>query len=246
MLVADMSGPTPSPLERPASASPALDSSTLWQEFSPPLRRFLARRVPPGVEAEDLVQEVFLRVVRGLATLRSTERPEAWLFQIARNALRDSLRTRLRRSGRTDPLEDDLAAEPDPASDRAAEAELAPCLTAMVERLREPYRTAITVTSLQGVPQADAARRLGISVSGMKSRVQRGRAQLREMLVTCCAVALDVRGGVSDFHRREPGGCAAVTASSAPATCGSAPCGGSSAKDASIRRDRRLLRRDRE
>ena len=64
----------------------------LWEQFGPPLRGFLARRVPPGVDADDLVQEVFLRVIRGLAALRSTDRPEAWLFQIARNALRDSLR----------------------------------------------------------------------------------------------------------------------------------------------------------
>jgi len=96
-----------------------------------------------GVDADDLVQEVFVRVIRSLTSLRRTERPEAWLFQIARNALRDSLRARLRREGRTDALEVDPPAEPDAAADRAAEAELAPCLTAMVGRLAEPYRTAI-------------------------------------------------------------------------------------------------------
>lgn len=213
-----------------AGEPPALDPSTLWQEFGPSLRGFLARRVPPGVEADDLVQEVFLRVIRGLATLRSTERPDAWLFQIARNALRDSLRARLRRDGRTDSLEGDLPAEPDPAVDRAAEAELAPCLTAMVGRLAEPYRTAISLTSLQGVTQAEAARQLGISFSGMKSRVQRGRDQLRQMLVACCTIAVDVRGGVSDFHRNEPGGCGEPAPVSTTATCGATSC----APDASV------------
>lgn len=196
-----------------------LDPASLWEEFGPPLRGFLARRVPPGVDADDLVQDVFLRVIRNLAGLRSIERPEAWLYQIARNALRDSLRVRQRRDGRTDALDIDPPAEPDVAADRAAERELAPCLTAMVGRLAEPYRTAITLTSLQGVTQADAARQVGISISGMKSRVQRGREQLRRMLVTCCAIAVDVRGGVSDFHRREPGACGETTA-----TCGSTPC----------------------
>lgn len=196
------------------------DPATLWTEFRAPLRGFLARRVPPGVDPDDLLQEVFLRVIRHAATLRSSDRPEAWLFQIARNALRDSLRARLRRDGRTDALEGDLPAESDPAEDRAAEAELAPCLTAMVNRLAEPYRTTITLTSLSGVSQADAARQLGISISGMKSRVQRGRAQLRQMLVRCCAIAVDVRGGVSDFIRGSRGRAARRCRGRRPARAG--------------------------
>jgi RNA polymerase sigma-70 factor (ECF subfamily) len=221
----------------------APDPEALWAAFAPPLRGFLARRVPPGVDAEDLVQEVFLRVIRHAGSLRSTDRPEAWLFQIARNALRDSLRARLRRDGRNDSVEsdDDLAAEPDAAAERAAEAELAPCLTSMVNRLPEPYRTAITLTTVNGVSQADAARQLGISNSGMKSRVQRGRDRLREMLVRCCAIAIDVRGGVSDFHRRTPGACAAPADAGNTGACAQTSCSsGSTQKAASDREDRRL------
>ena len=185
----------------------SLDPSALWEDFAPPLRAFLARRVPAGVDADDLLQDVFLRVVRHLGTLRGTERPEAWLFQIARNALRDTLRARQRRDGRTDALEIDLPAESDSERVRLAEAALAPCLTGMIRRLAEPYRTALELTSLQGLTQAEAARHAGISISGMKSRVQRGREQLRQMLVHCCEIDVDVRGGVSDFHLRFAGAC---------------------------------------
>lgn len=200
----------------PGSSEP----STLWADFAPPLRSFIARRVPPGVEPDDVLQEVFLRVVRHVGRLRTTDRPEAWLFQIARNALRDQLRARQRRDGRTDPLEVDVPAETDPASVRDSEAELAPCLTPMIARLPEPYRTAIDLTSRQGLTQAEAARQAGVSVPGMKSRVQRGRAQLRQMLVRCCEIAVDVRGGVSDFHLRFEGACG--TGPDAPTTPG--PC----------------------
>jgi RNA polymerase sigma-70 factor (ECF subfamily) len=200
-----------------------MDPAALWAEFGPPLRGFLARRVPPGVDADDLVQDVFVRVIRNLGSLRGTDRPEAWLFQIARNALRDSLRVRLRRDGRTDALDVDLPADGDASAERAAEAELAPCLTGMVQRLAEPYRTAILLTSLQGATQADAARQVGISISGMKSRVQRGRDQLRQMLARCCAIAVDVRGGVSDFHPHEPGACGDPT-KTATSACGQSSC----------------------
>ena len=204
----------------------APDPAALWAEFAPPLRAFLARRVPPGVDADDLVQEVFLRAIRHADSLRRTDRPEAWLYQIARNALRDALRARLRRDGRHDPIDsdDDLAAAPDPTADRAAEAELAPCLTSMVDRLPEPYRTAITLTTLQGTSQAEAARQLGLSHSGMKSRVQRGRDQLRDLLVRCCAIAVDVRGGVSDFNPRNAGACARPAATGQAGSCAEGSC----------------------
>jgi RNA polymerase sigma-70 factor (ECF subfamily) len=55
--------------------------------------------------------------------------------------------------------------------------------------------------------QAEAARHVGVSLSGMKSRVQRGREQLRQMLVRCCEIDVDVRGGVSDFHLRSADAC---------------------------------------
>ena len=210
-----------------AGAAGSTDPSVLWQEFAPPLRAFLARRVPRGVDADDLLQEVFLRVVRHLGTLRATERPEAWLFQIARNALRDALRARQRRGDRTDPLETDLPADADTETERLAEAELAPCLTGMIRRLSEPYRTAVEFTSLRGLTQAAAAREVGVSVSGMKSRVQRGREQLRQMLIRCCEIDVDARGGVSDFHLRSAGACGeGELPVSGRHTCGSgSPCG---------------------
>ena len=111
-MAQDPSEPAAEQVELPGSGDPA----TLWDDFAPPLRAFLARRVPAGVEPDDLLQDVFLRVVKHLDSLRSTERPEAWLFQIARNALRDALRARQRKDGRTDSLEVDLPAEADTAA----------------------------------------------------------------------------------------------------------------------------------
>ena len=193
-----------------AAVSAVSDPAALWDAFAPPLRAFLVRRVPAGVEADDLLQDVFVRVVKHFDSLKSTERPEAWLFQIARNALRDSLRARQRKDGRTDPLEIDPPADVDTTAVPESEEELAPCLTPMIKRLAEPYRTAIELTSVHGLTQAEAARQVGVSLSGMKSRVQRGRDQLRQMLVRCCEISVDVRGGVSDFHQRSADACQAT------------------------------------
>jgi RNA polymerase sigma-70 factor (ECF subfamily) len=189
------------------AGSVADDTSLMWAEFAGRLRAFVARRVPAGIEPDDVVQDVFVRVVRHLPSLRDTERIEAWLFQIARNALRDAMRVRQRRDMRTDPLDVDLPAEADSENVRAAEVELAPCLMPMVARLAEPYRSAIELTSVQGLTQTEAAKRAGVSISGMKSRVQRARDQLKQMLMQCCEVYIDRRRGVADYHPRESAAC---------------------------------------
>jgi RNA polymerase sigma-70 factor (ECF subfamily) len=220
----------PSSVEDPSSlpAGPAGDTTLMWAEFAGRLRAFVARRVPPGIEPDDVVQEVFLRVLRHLPSLRDAERIEGWLFQIARNALLDAMRERQRRDSRTDAIETDIPSPPEGEDERAAEAELAPCLTPMVARLAEPYRSAIELTSVQGLTQTEAASRAGVSVSGMKSRVQRARDRLKEMLLQCCEVDGDRRRGVADYHPRGSAACGTATPAATPASpcCGAGGAGG--------------------
>jgi RNA polymerase sigma-70 factor, ECF subfamily len=217
--------PSVDPLSSVMAAGVAGDTSLMWAEFAGRLRAFVARRVPPGIEADDVVQEVFVRVMRHLPSLRQADRIEAWLFQIARNALHDAMRARRRRDSRTDALEIDLPAEGAIEDVRAAEAELAPCLTPMVARLAEPYRQAIELTSVHGLTQTEAAKRAGVSVSGMKSRVQRAREQLKAMLLRCCEIDVDRRRGVADFHPRESASCGTPDdPSPSPSGCGAGAC----------------------
>jgi RNA polymerase sigma-70 factor (ECF subfamily) len=77
----------------------------------------------------------------------------------------------------------------------------------MVERLAEPYREAIRLTDLGDRTQAQAAATLGLSVPGMKARVQRGRAQLRELLRACCRIELDRRGQITELEPHGSGSC---------------------------------------
>lgn len=183
----------------PATSS----SSTLWSEFGTRLRAFLASRAPAGVDADDLLQEVFLRIQQHLGDVREADKIEAWIFQIARNVVADSLRAHQRREALSDrlveePSEDDAAAEY-----RAAESKLSSCMGELIERLPEPYRTAIRLTEMQGLTQAEAARVMGVSLSGMKSRVQRGRERLKVILLDCCRIELDCRNAIVAYQRRE-------------------------------------------
>lgn len=179
---------------------PVNATSAPWQDVAAQLRPFIARRVSPH-EIDDVMQDVFVRMQRGLATLRDEERFTSWLFQIARNSIADHVRARARHPLPVSDLEDEPLAEPSD-DDREAARSLSGCVSLFVARLPSPYREAVTLVELEGLTAREAAEMVGISVSGMKSRVQRGRAQLRELFDDCCEIALDARGKVTEFSPR--------------------------------------------
>jgi RNA polymerase sigma-70 factor (ECF subfamily) len=172
----------------------------LWQDVAERIRPFVARRIAP-TEVDDVLQDVFVRVQRGLASLRDEERFTSWLFQIARNSVAEHQRARARHPIPATPPEDDQPA-PEDDDDREAARSLSACVSLFVAQLRSPYREAVTLVELEGLTAREAAEMVGISVSGMKSRVQRGREQLRELFDQCCEIALDARGKVTDYTRR--------------------------------------------
>ena len=82
--------------------------------------------------------------------------------------------------------------------------EISKCVEPMVAALADHYRDALLLTNLQGMTQQEAAVQIGLSLSGMKSRVQRAHQQVKKMLLECCRVELDRRGGIADYSLRDP------------------------------------------
>lgn len=173
-----------------------------WRELETRLRPYVARRVRGAADVDDVVQEVFVRMQRGLLALRDGERFGGWVYRIAEHAVADHLRGRARHPIAN--ANDNEVSEPADlgVDDPALESDLAECVALFVSRLSSPYREAITLTDLQGLTQKDAAEMLGLSLSGMKSRVQRGREQIRRMFDGCCELSLDSRGHVLECTPR--------------------------------------------
>lgn len=165
-------------------------TESIWSLLSSDLRRFIRRRVRDDHVADDLLQETFLRVHRNLGTLREKERLAAWVHRIARNVIHDHHRAA------AEPAVQVVAADV-AAADPGTSFRGVGWLDAMVRTLPEGYREAVRMAEIEELPQRDVADRLGLSLSGAKSRVQRGRALLREALLRCCAFEFDVRGRVT-------------------------------------------------
>jgi RNA polymerase sigma-70 factor, ECF subfamily len=191
-----------------AGTAPAADRPTeqMWREMVAQLRMFVRRRIADPNRADDVVAEILLRVHQNVGSLEDRERLPNWVFRIARNAIIDEYR----RAGRSREqlvasLGDDVAEAPTEEDDPGALSELAGCLRPLLAGLPVEQRRAVEMIDLDGVSQADAAEYAGISLSGMKSRVQRGRTRLGELLGQCCALSLDGRGLPMDYA--PPPGC---------------------------------------
>jgi len=172
------------------------------------LRAFIAKRVAADAAVEDLLQEVFLKIHDKIDQVQDPRRLVSWIFTVTRHAIIDYYRTSHRHrelpAGLATDVEELMAAgEPEDESDEPR-MQLAGCLRPMVDQLAPEYRDALTLVELDGLTQQAAASKLGLSLSGMKSRVQRGRQQLKALLHDCCLIQLDARRGVADVALRNP------------------------------------------
>ncbi len=177
-------------------------AEAIWNQLSTRLGIFIRSRVADFAAAEDILQDTIVNIQKRLGQLRDAGKLESWVYQIARNAIMDHYR----KSRDTVALPESLAAEPAPISDREREG-LQAAFRGMIEALPQPYREAIELTSFWGLSQQELADRFGISVSGAKSRVQRGRAMLKEMLLECCRFEFDQRGGILECEPRKAASC---------------------------------------
>lgn len=171
-----------------------ISEAELWQEYRARLRGYVAKRVRHNDAVDDILQDVFLKVHASLATVKSQDSIAAWLYRIAANAIADFYRSQ---KPSVD-LPDELVA---PEPERNVVGELAACLQPLIAELPERYQTALVLSEIQGLPQKEVAARLGLSLSGAKSRIQRGRDKLRDNLLACCNIETG-KSGIVGYEPR--------------------------------------------
>jgi RNA polymerase sigma-70 factor, ECF subfamily len=176
-----------------------------WHALGDELRAFLRSRVSNDADADDLTQEVFLRVVENRPSLRDAERIQSWVYQIARNAIVDFYRRRSKHSVQYADVALEVAQDENSCNQNLV---IGRWLLQAVEQLPETLRDAVRMYEIEGLPQSDIAQRLSLSLSGAKSRIQRGRDRLEDMLGKCCALERDRRGNVIECKPNTAESCA--------------------------------------
>ena len=171
--------------------------------FDADLGAFVSARIRDPDAAEDVLQDVYLKIHSRVDTVRDEEKIGAWVFRVARNAVNDHYRARRP----TAELSEVPEAPPDPSKEEL-EQELSTAVRDMLEGLPPDHREALYLTEYEGLTQKELAERLGIGLSGAKSRVQRARTRLKAMLLDCCHFELDRRGKITNYydHKFAPDG----------------------------------------
>ena len=181
-----------------------LEFQTIYADFQPRILRYMGRMVGER-EAEDLTQEIFVKVNRALAGFRGESSLSTWLYRIATNAALDRRRSPSFRRSTLLRLVDDVSeagAEAEPGGGEARAGERAPsaeeqlirkemneCIRDFVEKLPDNYRTTLVLSELEGLKDGEIAEILGVSLETVKIRLHRARAKLkRELMLHCDAV----------------------------------------------------------
>ena len=203
-------------LQRIWEADMAANTEEVWTAFRQRLYSYIRARSRSPQDAEDILQDVFVKVHLHLDTLQDDAHVTSWLYRVTHNTIVDHYRKKRPLPTDREPADYVEMAGP------IAEQRLAPFLRELIEELPAKYGDALKLTEFEGLTQDEMGKRLGLSTSGAKSRVQRGRAMVREQLLDCCHVELDRRRHVIDYEAAGnelwPDGCSCAPQLESPAS----------------------------
>ncbi|OUR95685.1 RNA polymerase sigma factor SigZ [Halobacteriovorax marinus] len=169
----------------------------VWGEYKLGLKGFIHSKIANPTDAEDLLQEVLIKTFQNLHKINSQESIKSWIFQVANNAIIDHYR----RNGKyTNEMLDEKLIFTEESED--AQKELSKCIEPFIRELPKETCELLTAIDLDGESQKAYAEAKGIKYTTLKSRVKKGREELRALFENCCTMSLDKDGNIIDFEEK--------------------------------------------
>jgi RNA polymerase sigma-70 factor (ECF subfamily) len=168
------------------------NTRSVWNEFSGQIRGYLLKKVKVEDDADDLLQEIFIKIHSNLGQLQDEQKLTPWIYQIVRNSLTDYYRKRNVDTSELD--EENTASLEIETDDDIYSACVSGCLKVFIDRLPENYKEPLVLSDIKEIKQKDIAEQMELSYSGLKSRVQRGREMIKEMFLDCACISQDKHG----------------------------------------------------
>lgn len=162
----------------------------IWVNFNHEIKAYVTRRIGEQALVDDIVQDVFLKLMNNISSLDELNDIQPYLYKIARNTIADHFR--LLKKNKVLQQRSDLIIEDSGLNEIISEH----CVIPFINNLKPIYKEALMLSEIQKIPQNKLAEHLNISYSGAKSRVQRGREKLKEMLIECCDFKSDKYGNL--------------------------------------------------
>ena len=159
----------------------------IYIDFEKSLYAYIFSKVKNKHTSEDILQDIFIKINDNISNLKEKDKLKSWIFSIARNSIMDYFR-----SNKNHIDIDDVEI---PLENAESKSECYhTCLTPFINQLDDKYKDALLNTELGNLSQKDYAKKIGISYSGAKSRVQRAKLQIRQSFISCCMIKKDAAG----------------------------------------------------
>jgi len=177
-----------------------MEIARIYSQFHDSMLLYIKRRIRSTDDAEDILQDIFVRISHSINRLGDGEKLQAWLFAIARNAIIDYYRRSAVRKGIS--ISEDVIGELSEAETQDSTQGLDQCIRGMISLLPDNYKEIIIDSELNKLRQKDLAAKYNMTYSSLRSRVQRGRERLKQLFYNCCKIEADQRGNILDVEPR--------------------------------------------
>lgn len=167
----------------------------IWNKYRHQLLNFVKKRIDDINLAEDIVQDVFLKAKLKIHTLNDSGKIRSWLFQITRNCITDYYRNKKPQINLDDKLKIENEAQENDVYNR-----LQLNVLGMLQKLPPKYKQALFLADYKGLTHKEVSQIIGISYTGAKTRIQRGRKMMREIYLDCCHFEYDSYGNIIDYY----------------------------------------------
>lgn len=171
-----------------------MELATIYNQFHQALLGFIKSKVKNHHDAEDILQNVFIKISSGINDLSRKEKLKSWIYTIARNSIIDYYRISSKRKDLVagDDISESFTLEEYNDTTKGLDC----CLMNFMNQLPEEYKDIIIDVELNGVKQRDLAQKYNLAYPSIRSRVQRGREKFKQLLLNCCSIESDKRGNI--------------------------------------------------
>ena len=180
----------------PDSTTPNCDVPALWAEHRLMLKAYILKRIKDRDLAEEILQEVLIKVYSFCLRSSGVKNLKSWLFQIAHNTIIDHYRKQNKIANVELPEEVD-------EDENLAFQDATDFIQPLLKFLPAEYALPLKLSDIEGLKQAEVAEKLNLSLSATKSRIQRARQLLKQEFITCCDLETDVFGNFIFFEVKD-------------------------------------------
>lgn len=172
----------------------------LWDEFSLELEHYINSKVSNTHDAEDILQEVFIKIFKNIDKLEKQDSVKSWLYKITKNTIIDYYKKKKEIVLAPEKM---LNIEDEDLTEDNMNEEISNCLKKMLFDLPDKYRQVYDLYENQNMKHKEIGEKLDISLSTSKIRLKRAKEYFKKNLIECCDFQVDRYGNVIDYKKRK-------------------------------------------